>query len=330
MSFNIDNLKNVVVQMKIPMAFDVLDSFTNEDEGKPYFVVVDNIPAKIHFKRIYDFRYKNDIGEKFFKDRRDFYKIKEDRNTLLSYMEVQVWFDNKMFNSEKIDKSKITLFPDQFIEASLPFLNKFINTYVSITGQFWLRRLIKRDIMSYQYLLINSDNYTQQIMSPFDGEHIVEFNSKPFKLDNSLDTQLRNHLENGEYSWINDMVSIANNNYKLGMYNIALTQLAILFENYVYTNLNKKLSNTKLKKIKKKEECGCLVGISEICTRGIKEYFSYDFGATKEWDNIKNHLLKYRNKIVHGEQIEEISEAIYLDALKAQQQGIKKLSENVF
>ena len=163
------------------------------------------------------------------------------------------------------------------------------------------------------------------------GENqILSFQNKPFQISEKQDSELRHYLIHTDYHWLNDMVSATNNSYKLGMYNIALTQLAILFENFVYSNLKKKLSNTKLDKIKKKESCGCMVGISEICSRGIKEYFEYDFGSTDEWENVRLHLLKHRNNIVHGEQVEEISKEDYLKAQKAQQDAVKVLMDNVF
>jgi hypothetical protein len=267
------------------------------------------------------------MAEQYFSDNQ-FYKMDEDRNTLLSYMEVQIWFDSKMIESEQVDNDKIRIFPEQFLDISLKYLNKFINIYSSLTGVFWIRRMVKKDIFSFTYMLDDTDKNLEIIQIPFGEDNIINFASKPFELEQ--DKELRHHLIHSNYSWENDMVSMLNNSYKLGMYNIALTQLAILFENYIYTNLKKHLSNTKLDKIKRKEKCRCLVGISEICSRGINEHLKYDFGATPQWENIKNNLLKYRNLIVHGEQIEEISKEDYLKAQKAHQEAIKVLDKNVF
>ena len=124
--FNIDKLQNVVLQMKLPISFDLLDSFSEEDDGKPYIVVINNIPVKIHFKRIYDFRYnKDDIAKSYF-DNSQFYKMEEDRNAFLSYTEIQIWFDSKMIDSDRIDKEAIGILPNQFLEISLEYTNKFI------------------------------------------------------------------------------------------------------------------------------------------------------------------------------------------------------------
>ena len=124
--FNIDKLQNVVLQMKLPISFDLLDSFSEEDDGKPYIVVINNIPVKIHFKRIYDFRYnKDDIAKSYF-DNSQFYKMEEDRNAFLSYTEIQIWFDSKMIDSDRIDKEAIGILPNQFLEISLEYINKFI------------------------------------------------------------------------------------------------------------------------------------------------------------------------------------------------------------
>ncbi len=60
--FNIDRLRNIVLQMKLPIAFDVLNSLDSNDTGEPYIVVINDIPSRIHFRRIYDFRYKEEFG----------------------------------------------------------------------------------------------------------------------------------------------------------------------------------------------------------------------------------------------------------------------------
>lgn len=96
-------------------------------------------------------------------------------------------------------------------------------------------------------------------------------------------------------------------NFSLGYYNTSLLQSVTLFENFVYTKLKETLSRSQLDKIKKKEKCGCLVGISEICTRGFKKYYEFDFETKVEWKNLKDNTLKFRNKIVHGELLESIS-----------------------
>ena len=82
--FKLENLKNIILQFKIPLAFDVLNSFKEDDDGKPYFVVIDNIPVKMHFERVYDFKFKNEF------QMAPFSKMSEDRNSVLSYMRVQV------------------------------------------------------------------------------------------------------------------------------------------------------------------------------------------------------------------------------------------------
>ena len=127
--FNIDKLKNIILQFNIPMAFGVLNCMKPTDKGKPYLLAINGIPAKIHFDRIYEFRYKNEGFQLA-----PFSKIAEDRGGMLSHCSVQVWFDSQTFNSGKIDKSVIRIMPEQFIDLSIKYLNKFIRTYRLVTN----------------------------------------------------------------------------------------------------------------------------------------------------------------------------------------------------
>ncbi len=138
--------------------------------------------------------------------------------------------------------------------------------------------------------------------------HEIKYNGgQDFKLEEDQDQKLRGLLETESYNVRIDIHFQMYDNFHLGHYNIALLQSVTLFENFIYTNLKHTLSKTKLEKIKKREKCGCLVGISEICTRGINEYYNFDFGSTTEWDNLKINTLKLRNEIVHGELLESVT-----------------------
>ncbi|SMG48189.1 hypothetical protein SAMN05661096_03436 [Marivirga sericea] len=323
--FTIDKLQNVIVQMKLPVSFDVLDSLTKENKGKPYMMQIDNIPAKIHFKRIYDFRYKDDF------EMAPFSKMEEDRSALLSYMQVQVWFDKQMIESSRINKKIITIIPDQFVDIAIEYLNKFINIYRSITNSFWIRNVVLKDVFNYQYLLLDTEGQHQTVTTLIPKHHMIRFNGgKEFELEEKQEDILRHYLLEDYYGFKDDIVSSMLDNFNLGRYNFALIQSATLFENFIYTELKKKLSNTKLDKIKKKPECGCLAGISEVCSRGIKEYFEFDFGATKEWEDVKNYMLKLRNRIVHGELIKSISKNECEKALVAVKASQELLIEKVF
>lgn len=322
--FNIDKLKNVIIQLKLPVSFDLLDSFTKEDKGKPYIIQIDNIPAKIHFKRIYDFRYKDDMGMPFS-------KMDEDRSALLSYSQIQVWFDHQMIESDRIDKKIISIFPEQFVDISIEYLNKFINIYRSISNSFWIRNVVLKDIFNYQYLLLDTEGQNQIVTTHIPPHHFVEFNGgKEFELEEKDEDLLRYYLLEDYYGFKDDLVSSMMDNFHLGRYNIALIQSATIFENFIYSELSKILNKTKLDKIKKKPECGCMAGISEVCSRGIMEYFKFDFGATKEWDDVNKYMLKFRNKIVHGELIKSISRNECEKAILAVKASQELLLEKAF
>ncbi len=322
--FNIDKLQNIVVQFKLPLSFDVLDSIGNEVKGEPYLINIDNIPAQIRFKRNYENRWRS--GVEF----GSYSRIDEDRSGILSYSFIQIWFDNKMIDSYKINKKDISLLSNQFIDLSIEYLNKFINIYRRISNQFWLRNIVRKDIFDFDYYLVDSnDNKQQTIKISSNGP--IHFNGgKEFELEKNDDQLLRTLALKPYYGFKDEMISLMLDNFHLGRYNLALTQGTTLFENFIHTELKRTLSNTKLDRIKKKQDCGCMVGISEICTRGLREFYNYNFETTKEWQDIKELVLKPRNKIVHGEILENIERSQCEKALIAIKVAEKLLIEKIF
>ena len=298
--FNINKLGNIILQFKIPMAFDLLDCLKKEDDGKPFIVVINNIPAKIYIERIYEFRYRNEGFQVT-----PCSKIREDRGGMLSHSKVQVWFDRQTFDSGEYNKETFRIMPDQFLDLSIEYLNKFIKSYRNITNEYWLRPVINEDVFNINSILIDTDN-NQEVVHSLSSHHILELNGgKPFKLDEKVETYFRNSLQSDHYDFRKELLLNIQDNFSLGYYNIALLQSVTALENFVYSHLKDKLSPTKLDKIKKKEECGCMVGISGVCERGLKKYFGIDFGNTEEFKNLKEKALKYRNPIVHGELVEK-------------------------
>lgn len=149
--FEIEKLRIVIVEYKIPMSFDLQNCIKEGDEGKPFLVVIDNIPARISIERIYEFRYKNESFHVA-----PFSKMEEDRGGMLSHSKVQIWFDSQTFDSGKIDKNVIRIIPDQFIDLSIGYINEFIKKYKNITNEYWLRPIIKKDIFNVQYVLVDT------------------------------------------------------------------------------------------------------------------------------------------------------------------------------
>lgn len=306
------------------MAFDVRSCMKNDDQGTPFMVVLNNTPAKIHIERIYEFRYRDDDIQLA-----SFSKIEEDRGGMLSYSRAQVWFDSQTFDSGRFDKSLIRLGPDQFIDLSIDYLNKFIKTYKLITNEYWLRPIIRKDIFNIQYILVDTDN-NQQVCHELAMHHLVEFNGgKEFVLPDQDEDLLRKLLVSDVYDFDKEFLLNLNDNFSLGYYNITILQAVTWFEYFVYTHLKLRLSKTKLDKLKKKD-CGCMVGISEVCKRGFLEYFGVDFADTDEFRSLKENALKYRNPIVHGELIELINRETCQRALDSVHDAQEYLIKNVF
>ena len=147
--FNINKLGSIILQFKIPMAFDLLDCMKEEDEGEPFIVVINNIPAKIHIERIYEFRYRDEGFQVA-----PFSKITENRGGILSHSKVQVWFDRQTFDSGNYDKETFRIMPDQFLDLSIEYLNKFIKIYKNITNEYWLRPIMKEDVFNFNSILV--------------------------------------------------------------------------------------------------------------------------------------------------------------------------------
>ncbi len=324
--FNIDKLRNVILQFKIPMAFDVLNCMKPGDKGNPFLVAIDDIPAKIHIDRIYEYRYRDEGFQLA-----PFSKTEEDRGGMLSHSNVQIWFDPQTFDSCKIDKGAIRLLPDQFIELSILYLNKFIKSYKLVTNEYWLRPLIRRDIFNVHYILVDTDGNKEFIEEMISGPHMVKFNGgKEFQLPAESEDLLRKILMSYGYDFGKEFLLNLTDNLSLGYYNIALVQAVTFFEYFVYSSLKQTLSKTKLNKIKKKERCGCLVGISEVCERGILTYFGVDFGSTEEFKALKKNALKYRNPIVHGDLLESIDKDKCDKAIASVKKAQEYLIQNVF
>ncbi len=323
--FNKEKLRNILIQFRVPFGIDVLNSINEGDVGKPYMVVIDNISAELRFERIYDFRYKNDGA-----DMAPFSKVDEDRSGILSHMKIQIFFDTQIFKRINIDMEMIRISSEPFVDVAIEYVNKFLKAYRDVSEQFWIRNLIKRDIFNYFYYLIDSDENNTSAVTLIPQHNPVRFNGgKEFELENEKDEILRKIVQTDYVSFRNELILNTEDNFNLGNYNIALLQAVMRFENFVYSNLLKKISKTKFNKFKKKD-CGCLIGISEICTSGFKELFDVDFGKTKEFENLKEFAIKYRNKIVHGEIVHDIGQEISSKGINAIGDAENYLIENVF
>jgi hypothetical protein len=319
-------VQNYIMFFNLPFAFDVENSAAQEHKGSPYLLTIDNIPALLRFERVYDFRYKD---ANFLSP---FSKTDQDRSGLLSYTRVQVWYDRQTFQKHNLDTAQLHNQTEFFIDLCIKYINKFINSYKIASEQFWLRHLVRKDIFNLGAILFYNDKTQENLVSVLVPSHqVVQFNGgKDFALSQEQDELLRQILTSSDYDFHSDMEFHMLDNYHLGYYNIALIQSVILFENFIHTFVRKKLSKTKYDKIKKKVDCGCIVGISEVCERGFKEYFDFDFGTTVEFQAVKENALLFRNKIVHGEIMEDIGEEKCFKAIDAVVKAQKLLYERVF
>jgi hypothetical protein len=300
--FNKEKVKAVVTQMRLPVSFDVLNTLAPEGTKKPYVVVHDSLTCLIHFRRVYETRFQSSAA----RIEGNTVKTDQDRTSNYSHSIIQFWFYTDVIDSDRINKDLLFIIPEQFLILSLDCLNTFIHHYKIVTGEFWLRPMIAKDVFNFDYIIFDENDNRQQIWG-FAGGHVLHFNGgKEFKLEDKQESELRERLISDRYDFRSEVYYQMIDNYELGNFNNALIQSVTLFENFVYSNIADQLSRTKMNKFKKKE-CGCLVGISEMCTRGLFQLFQFDFEATPEWQIFRDNCLRLRNKIVHGQIIKPIT-----------------------
>ena len=322
--FDANNLRNVVLEFKIPFALDLEDSFDKEDLGKGYKIDIDDVPVMIRTKRNYN-ENSSLNGAKI----APYSKIEKDRFGILSTTTVQVWFYQQSFNSPRIEKDMIRLMPLQFLPLALEYLNKLIRVYKQVKFESWIPQLTEREILALNCILIDNNREEERVTVTINQP--VTFNGgKNFSHTPIEDKLLRNSLVKNDINLQLELVLAADNNFDRMEYNLALIQCAIRFENYVYTYLNGKLSNTKLNNIKKKEPCGCLSGIYEVCTKGILSCFGFDFGNTDEFKAFHEKVLKIRNDLVHGERLDSITKEQCSEAIKATSNALMRFEIGFF
>jgi hypothetical protein len=322
--FDKNKLNNICIQFRIPFPIDVLNSLKVEDAGTPYIVIIDNVPCEIKFERIYDFKYKAEGTDILFS------KMDEDRSGILSHMIVQIIFDTRIIDKVNIDKETIIVQGHIFLNESVIYLNKFIQAYKHVSEQFWIRQIVKQEILIYHYILRDSEgNHAwSEVLFPQPGP-LQCSNDGGFELGKKKDDILRRNIQANFFNFRNELAFNAKDNLSLGNHNVALLYSVIKFENFVYANLkNQGVSNTKIDKFKKKD-CGCLDGINEVCRKGIKEWFKVDFEETDEYKNLIEYIT-IRNNIVHGKIDYNIDFETCSNGINAFKLAEEFLIENIF
>jgi len=319
-------IKFAILQFKIPMAFDVLDCTQDTDNGTAFLIVLNDTPAQLRIKRIYDYRYKESgysTGS--------FSKTEEDRCGIISHSSIQLWFDKQTLDQDTIDRSTLWMGSQQLLDRSIAYLNKFITLYRALTDEFWLRNVVKKDVFGIAYTLILENADPIRVVEVLPSHHALKCNGgKEFQLEADKEKLLR-HLLQSEYMDVGkDFLLDMQDKYSLGNYNMALVQSVTYFEHYVYSRLKDMLSKTKLDKVKKKAECGCMAGISEVCERGILEILKNDFGSTAKYADLKRDALSKRNLIVHGEQLTNVTREECDAAISSVISAVEQLENDVF
>ncbi len=319
--FNENAIKFAVFQLDIPFPVDLKDSTERDDQGRPYPVLIGNVIAEIRTKR----RFHEDIADNC---KIAPAKIAVDRFGKLSHTRIQVWFHRDAleaygFNIEELYNLALPALP-----LALFYVNKFLQTYKLATKEYWIPAITKDDVLGYSCSFIDEQGESSQSFVPI-CQTTHGSGGEPFCISNEKENDLRAALASNHVNLQLLMNLAAIDHYTKGNFNLAIIECAILFENIVYSTLKQRLSNTKLKKLKQKEDCGCHVGIYEVCVRGIQEVYGFDFGSTQEFLNFKDRVITMRNKIVHGDQLEEVSSKQCEDALEATKTIIELFNKTI-
>jgi hypothetical protein len=308
MNIDINKLQNIIIAFELPFALDLKDCNKPEDEGIPFIVLLNSIPAQLRIERHYN---ESAIGNGV--KLAPFSKIKNDRYGFLSKTKVQIWFDNQTFDNIPIDKSLFLVSSKYFLQLSITYLNKFLADYRSTTREYWIRPLKEQNILSYQHILLDEDSNQDTCSCLLNNE--VHFNGgQEISIEKDQESNLRKLLLLQNNNLYDNLLLSAFDNLDLGNFNNTIIQCSILFENFVYTTLDGKLSKRKLDKIKRNVECNCFLGVYQVCKSGLKVEFDSDFGDSEEFINFHKQVLQTRNNLVHGTQLESVS---YLDAKNA-------------
>ncbi|MGE5398612.1 MAG: hypothetical protein ACM3MK_13890 [Chitinophagales bacterium] len=299
--FDPEKLKNIIVTFMLNFPLNLKDCYEANDEGEPYLVVIDGNTAKLYVKRHYQCANTFNGAELA-----PFSRIEQDRYGLMSKTEIQMWFDRQTLDSIILEQSEMYSLNQKIFELTIEYLNNFINKYRRVTRHFWIPSVRENDIISYRYIQLDQNGETQT--SSVICTQSTQFNGgDQFCLSDEQEFALRNQLANNTDDLQDDLRLSIHNNFEQGHYNFAIIQCAILFENWVYSRLNDKLSKTKLKKIEQKDSSGCMSGIFEICTKGLKDVLGLDFGTTNEFNDFHTNVLRIRDELVHGEILEPVS-----------------------
>jgi len=308
MNIDINKLQNIIIMFELPFALDLKDCNKSEDEGVPFTVLLNSIPVQLRIERHYN---ENAIGDGV--KLAPFSKIKNDRYGVLSKTKVQIWFDNRTFDNIPIDKALFRVSSKYFLQLSITYLNKFLADYRSITREYWIRPLKEQNILSYQHILLDEDS-NQDICSCLLNNEVYFNGGQEISIEKDQESNLRELLLLQNNNLYDNLLLSAFDNLDLGNFNNTIIQCSILFENFIYTTLDGKLSKRKLDKIKRNVECNCFVGVYQVCKSGLKVEFDSDFGDSEEFINFHKQVLQTRNNLVHGTQLESVS---YLDAKNA-------------
>lgn len=312
-------IQNIVYEFILPYALDLKDNFQKWEES--YIVVIDNLPVQIRTERLFN---KSD----------DYIiancKIDNDRLWLISKTKVQIWFDEKAINSWLLNKELLLLWTNEWLIFWLKYLNKFLKDYKVCTEDYWLFPIKKEYILKYIFYTLN--NKSELINN---SNHILPFQIWNFNWDNEIfiweeiDIFFRKMLvDNNSYNLQKELVLEIYNNYDLENYNLVIIQNSILFESFVYGFLNRlQISNGKIDKMKKKEQCWCIVWIYEVCTSWFNSLW-FKFQNTNEFINFYENVLKVRNKLVHWKKLDNVTKEEAKNSIEYTRLAINYISNN--
>ena len=207
------------------------------------------------------------------------------------------------------------------LDLALHFFTRFTRSYAEVTGQFWVSSPSRKEIVSCNIQIHYFSGEVTEIKSPLIAP--VHFSGgKGHYISDIQEVDLRNKLKHTKPDQVSQLLLSAKDFHYKEQYELTIIQCSIAFEYFVYNSITPLTSKTKIKKWLKKPDCGCHVGIQQLCIKGLKELFNIDFGSRYEFLELSSKVLNIRNKIVHGDRGINVSNKNALDAIGITEKAI--------
>lgn len=321
---SIDRIHSVFVEFMSFIPFDVKNSHEQSLNINAYRVNDGEDEAELRFKRIYS-KTPGIYGIEYAEGG----KLEVDRYGQLSRSMVTVCFTGSVLKNKCITEEDLKTGNETHIllDLALHFFGRFTRNYAEATDEFWVNYPTRKEIVSCHIEIVNVNERVTRIQSPLLAP--VHFSGgKGHFISEDQDKSLRNKNNTGNPDQVSQLLLSARDFHYKGQYELTIVQCSIAFEYFVYNSISNLTSKKQIKKRTKNPDCGCHVGVTQLCKIGLKDLFDIDFGSTDEFDDLSKKVLRIRNLIVHGDSGVSVSDEAALSAITITESAISCLANS--